>query len=216
MPIPPQSHAQNQREEALRRLSRSPHPYHRHNFELPHASERIGGLAYAHAPRRRSPLVSRKNTDDDDEDEDEHERKHLSSRRYHDPTPSDSGTEADDEHFLKGLPAPRIRPHKGLRGTDGTFSASPSPLPSPAFQDGDVFRQIGYARANTQTGKGEAARKATDKFRRKRKVEIIRRISETAILAFVGGIICINSEVRQLIWLWRRGEFMISELRELR
>lgn len=210
MPIPPQSHAQNQREEALRRLSRSPHPYHRQHFELPHASERIGG----YAPSRKSPLVSRQNTDDDEDDE--HERTRLSPRRYHDPTPSDSGTEADDEHFLKGLPAPRIRPHKGLRGIDGTFSGSPSPLPSPAFQDGDVSRQMGYARANALTGKGKAAQKATDKFRRKRRVEIIRRISETAILGFVGGIICLNSEVRQLIWLWRRGEFADAGLQELR
>lgn len=213
IPIPPQSHAQNQREEALRRLSRSPHPYHRQHSELPHASERIGG--YAYAPTRQSPLVSRQNTDDDDED-DEHERTRLSPRRYHDPTPSDSGTEADDEHFLKGLPAPRIRPHKGLRGSDGIYSASPSPLPSPAFQDGYLSRQMGYAHANALTCKGETARKATDKFRRKRRVEIIRRISETAILGCVGGIICLNSEVKQLIWLWRRGELTNSALQELR
>ncbi|CAG8958283.1 hypothetical protein HYFRA_00000638 [Hymenoscyphus fraxineus] len=188
IPIPPppsqQSHAQNQREEALRRLSRSPHPYHRQRFELPHASEKIGG----YAPARKLPLASRQNTDDDDDDN--QERTRLSARRYHDPTPSDSGTEADDEHFLKGLPAPRLKPHKGLRGSDGTFSGSPSPLPSPAFQDGDIFRRLGYARVNSLAEKSEDTRKVTDKFRRKRKVEIIRRISETAILGAVGGIKC--------------------------
>ncbi|CAK7263207.1 dolichol kinase [Sporothrix epigloea] len=52
---------------------------------------------------------------------------------------SDSGTEADDEHFLKGLPAPRSRPHKGLRGMSEEFSGASTPLRrtlSPERSDG--------------------------------------------------------------------------------
>ena len=53
---------------------------------------------------------------------------------------SDSGTEADDEHFLKGLPAPRSKLHKGLRGMNEVLSGVSTPL-RPAFShqrsDGD-------------------------------------------------------------------------------
>lgn len=127
---------------------------------------------------------------------------------YRESTNSDSGTEADDEHFLKGLPAPKLRPHKGLRGSDGSLSNSPSPLLSPAILDEDVQRMLGSGRTPSATAIAltqEEVRKSAEKLRRKRKVEIVRRATEAAILIFVGSILCMSYEVRELLQLWRRG-----------
>jgi hypothetical protein len=197
-PSQQQSHAQNLREDAHRRLSRSPHPYHRQKFEIPHASERFN----AYTPATQTPLRSRQNTDDEEQEGGAY------SPGYKASTNSDSGTEADDEHFLKGLPAPKIRPHKGLRGAEGTLSGTPSPLLSPAILDEDT-QKGGYLRRATLPTislKDADARKSAEKFRHKRRVEVIRRITETGILGFVAGLLCLNSGVRQLIWLWRRGK----------
>lgn len=199
-PSQPQSHSQSLRDDALRRLSRSPHPYHRQNVEIPHASERFG----SYAPPTQSPLRSRHNTDDEDQ------YVGAYSPGYNASTNSDSGTEADDEHFLKGLPAPKIRPHKGLRGLDGSLSSSPSPLLSPAIPDGDTPKEGYLTRATLPTTslKESDAHKIAEKLRHKRRVEVIRRVTEAGILASVAGLLCLSPEVRQLIWLWRRGMFL--------
>ncbi|TVY40415.1 Dolichol kinase [Lachnellula occidentalis] len=195
-PSQPQSHSQNLRDDALRRLSRSPHPYHRQKVEIPHAAERFS----SYAPPTQSPLRSRHNTDDEDQ--------YIGaySPGYNASTNSESGTEADDEHFLKGLPAPKIRPHKGLRGLDGGLSGSPSPLLSPAILDGDTPKEEYLRRATLPITslKESDAQKNAEKLRHKRRVEVIRRVTEAGILAAVGGLLCLNPEVRQLIWLWRR------------
>jgi hypothetical protein len=200
-PIQPQpSHASNLRDEALRRLSRSPHPYHRQRFEIQHASER---LDYARA--RKSPLHSKHNTD-----EEEPEQTQTLVASYCESTPSDSGTEADDEHFLKGLPAPRSRPHKGLRGIDRTISASSSPFPSPAIQETDSTKLLEYgstyASTYTQGLKEEGVQRTTKKGQRKRRIEVIRRLSETFLLGSVTCLLCLHPEVRDLVWLWRNGK----------
>jgi hypothetical protein len=197
-PPPQQSHAQSLREDAVRRLSRSPHPYHRQQFELPHGSERFS----TNAPPTQSPLRSSRNTDDEEQEE-----SRFGSRTYRESTNSDSGTEADDEHFLKGLPAPKLRPHKGLRG--GEPSGTPSPLLSPAILDEDALRAPGYLRRTTLPSiilNDEEARKAAEKYRQKRRVEVVRRTTEAALLVFVGGVLSLDSRVRQLLRLWSPGE----------
>jgi hypothetical protein len=197
-PTQPLSHAQTLREEAGRRLSRSPHPYHRQQFELPYSSERFS----SNAPPPRSPLRSTQNTDDEGQ---ENIRSPAVGYRE---SNSDSGTEADDEHFLKGLPAPKIRPHKGLRNADGSPSSSPSPLLSPVIFEEDVQRIPGYLRkasAALAAQNEEDAAKVSEKLRRKRKVEVVRRVTEVAILIFVGGILCLHRDVRDLMRSWKRG-----------
>jgi hypothetical protein len=195
-----QSHAQTLREDSLRRLSRSPHPYHRQAFELPYGSERFS----TNGTPLRSPLRSAQNTDDDEE---------LTSPRsqsesYRESANSDSGTEADDEHFLKGLPAPKLRPHKGLRGQDGILSGTPSPLLSPGIFEEDSQKLGGYVRQRTIPPinlNEEDARKAVEKLRQKRRVEIVRRAAEAGILIFVTGILCLDSQVQQLLHFWKKG-----------
>jgi hypothetical protein len=199
-PSQPQSHAQSLREHAVRRLSRSPHPYHRQHFELPYSSERSG----QNAPPTQSPLPSTHNTDDEEQESSRH-----MPEGYRESANSDSGTEADDEHFLKGLPAPKLRPHKGLRGADGSWSNTPSPLLSPAILDEDVQRIQGMLRRATASSvaPNEAdLRKAAEKFRHKNRVEIVRRATEAAILVLVAALLFLNLEIRQLLKLWRKGK----------
>ncbi|CAL3963404.1 unnamed protein product [Diplocarpon coronariae] len=192
-----QSHAQAPREDALRWLSRSPHPYHRQCFELPYGSEKFNDTN-ANTPPPRSPLRSTQTTDDDELQE----WRHLSRGAREFPN-SDSGTEADDEHFLKGLPAPRLRPHKGLRGADSDSLGSPSLLLSPALVDGNFSMQNGFLRQKIADVPAGESERAAERFRRKRKTEVVRRSSEAAILCFVGGILCLDPGIRRVVFIWR-------------
>jgi len=144
------------------------------------------------------------------EDEDEQDGSRPQSRNYRESTNSDSGTEADDEHFLKGLPAPKLRPHKGLRGVEGSLSSSPSPLMSPAIIDEDPAKLRNYLRRSSATALDERdVQRAAEKLRQKRKVEVLRRATEGVILLLVGSILCSDLDVRKLLRLWRRGGFQI-------
>jgi hypothetical protein len=123
---------------------------------------------------------------------------------------SDSGTEADDEHFLKGLPAPKRRPHKGLRGGDRVLSGSPSPLVLPAVLNEVVGKGSDYLREGavpTNCGRENDARKVAEKFRRKRTAEIWRRLIEVGLLVVVGTITTSNRHVGPVMrkcWKGRR------------
>jgi hypothetical protein len=194
-----QSHAQNSRDDALRRLSRSPHPYFRQKFELAHGSERLS----TNTPPTQSRLRSTQSTDDEEQVE-----SRPQSQSYRESTNSDSGTEADDEHFLKGLPAPKLRPHKGLRGVERSLSSSPSPLLSPAIFDEDPAKVQSYLRRPSATTLDDRdVRKAAAKLRQKRRVEVLRRATEGAILLWGASILCLDFDVRKLLRLWRRGQF---------
>lgn len=194
-----QSQTPGSREDALRRLSRSPHPYHRQNVDITHASERIPTRTL---PTLYSPLRSAQVTDD------EQDGSRSSNWSYKESANSDSGTEADDEHFLKGLPAPKIRPHKGLRGAELSPSSSPSPLPSPSILDDNIYKTQGFFRRTTipsPVQSGDDARKAAHHFREKRRMEVIRRGTESGILIFVASILCLDAEVRNLLYTWKKG-----------
>lgn len=194
----PQPHAKTLREDALRRFSRSPHPYHRLKSELPHASERLAATAS-------SSQVSLSSAHEEYVESGFH-------GAYKDSTGSDSGTEADDEHFLKGLPAPRLKSHKGVRGEDGTPSSSPSPRLSPTELHEGSFRGLGTPRRQTlpkSVASEEETRKAAEKLRQKRRVEIVRRTGEATLLLAGGGIVCLDPRVRWMLWFWRKGMVII-------
>ena len=192
---PTQSHTFPLDSEEVRRLSRSPHPYHRQYFELPHSSESFNRST----PSISSPLRSAQNTDDEG-------KSSVDSvpRSYQRSTNSDdSGTEADDEHFLKGLPAPRLRLHKGLRGIDGT----PSPLLSPAILEEEIHspRKLRQIASLLPEQDGEILRKARERLQQKRRIEIIRRMCETALLIFVGAVVCAGDDIRKALQFWKPG-----------
>lgn len=118
-------------------------------------------------------------------------------------TSSDSGTEADDEStgVLKGLPAPPIRPRKGLR----------------AVEDGESWvlvpglRSLARARARGQKdvaraagGGGGGGNKGISQGRR---VEVMRRVLEVALVASVGAVVVRPVDVRVVAWVWRKGMY---------
>ncbi|QSZ29831.1 hypothetical protein DSL72_004349 [Monilinia vaccinii-corymbosi] len=215
------------------RLERSPHPYHRRHEEIPFGSEKIptpvfgrgNSLGASSAPSsartlrlssvigvgtgtRPSPLRLSQNTNDGF-----YKGGSMvvgaSQGGFVESTNSDSGTEADDEHFLKGLPAPRIKPHKGLRGENGGISSSPSPLLSPAIVDEEMrWKETGRIRSAAPAFKRlteEEQMRIIEKFRQRRKIEIIRRTTEASLLCFVGGIIYRSQGVKEILPLWRNG-----------
>ncbi|KAJ5774126.1 hypothetical protein N7457_009022 [Penicillium paradoxum] len=155
--------------EDLRLFNRSPHPYHR--------SRRIGSSTPSEHGDRLHPLSSYS----------------RSSR-----TTSDSGTEADDEStgILRGLPAPPLRPRKGLRSGD-TDSWLPSLQPWPSFA----------RRSSRQSSEEELEEEAFEerqRFRRQRRVEVLRRSLEATLLLSVGGVVLYEGGARALAWEWRK------------
>ncbi|KIN03690.1 hypothetical protein OIDMADRAFT_158434 [Oidiodendron maius Zn] len=193
----PQSYASTLRDDAVRRLSRSPHPYHKQKSELPYASERFSPSGSPNIAFWPAGI----------QDDEVPESQTTISERYRESTNSDSGTEADDEHFLKGLPAPRLRPPKGLRGIDGSLSGTSTPLLSSAIVDDVGYRRLqsSIKRALSHEDLNERdVRKAVESFRYGRRIEIVRRVTESSILGFVGIILCFNPDVRELVSLWKK------------
>jgi hypothetical protein len=199
----PQSHASTLREDAVRRLSRSPHPYHKQNSEIPYAFERFS-LAES---------LSRSSSVADITADGKRESPTSGSDQYRESTNSDSGTEADDEHFLKGLPAPRLRPAKGLRGADGSISGTSTPISPQVIGDEVLYGRLGYAIKKALSPEDlteKEVRKAVETFRRNRRIEIVRRVTEGGILAFIGIILYLNPEVRRIISIFRTGKHQIK------
>jgi hypothetical protein len=116
-------------------------------------------------------------------------------------SPSDSGTEADDERplvLLKGLPAPPLRPRKGLNDNcgSGAEAALSSPLLTPSYLDEERRRRPSAERSSTRSPSRsrtrpneESARLVEEKYRRRRRAELLRRGLETVCL---GGAGCLN------------------------
>ncbi|KAI8243425.1 Dolichol kinase sec59 [Colletotrichum sp. SAR 10_96] len=168
----------------LRTLSRSPHPYHHLNTELPHPAHRI-----VYRPSNPTSTPPKDSS--------------AESSRTPSPFPSftkdssqgsDSGTEADDEHFLKGLPAPKVRLHKGLRGRNEIISGASTPLFSPENQEDDDA-------AKRQTQRAEKLRFWEDRNYCRTK-ELIRRVSEFIIVGSLFAVLRANPKVKPILSAW--------------
>lgn len=171
--------------DSLRVLNRSPHPYHHQSAELPHSSERFVLYQEPHAHRNGAEL--------------------LSPTRFpvlsNESSPaSESGTEADDEHFLKGLPAPKAKLHKGLRGRNEVVSGTSTPIPSPAILEEDETKALSKALAKEDRAK----RRALDVWRRNK--IWVRRATEAGIVVALGCMVSSNHLVAPLVHVWRQGE----------
>ncbi|KAF5679001.1 phosphatidate cytidylyltransferase [Fusarium circinatum] len=174
-------------QDSLRVRSRSPHPYHHQNTDLPHLSDRF--------TLRNRQAQSAKTSDDAP-----HEPSPTTWPSFlkDSPQTSDSGSEADDEHYLKGLPAPKANLHKGLRGLNEPLSGSSTPLPSPALLDGHVIRTVDKPPMPTETPETKRLLEALKKRRR----VVVRRITEAGIVLALGLMVASNSQVLQLIKIW--------------
>ncbi|KAI2623380.1 hypothetical protein GGR54DRAFT_51213 [Hypoxylon sp. NC1633] len=172
-------HPDPSEQHASRLLSRSPHPYHRQNSDLLDSSDHLAYKSSTTGERLDVPPAY--------------------SGTSREITPSDdSGTEADDEHFLKGLPAPR-RLRKGLRGRNEVFSGTATPIPSPALdEEGPRFSHNLKKEANL----GRIPRSLADRIRRGK--ETIRRSTELVIIAFLCALLYTNPQVQPILRRWDR------------
>ena len=138
-------------------LDRSPHPYQRRSATLTQSSN------YGLSPPSSQPTSRSESTE--------------------------SGTEADDEKgiILRGLPAPPVRSHKGLRGsTPLGLSPAVTPLPTPpATRQIFFFDSVGDQHVTDQSEE----QRRQNAYRQRKKAEIVRRVTETILLASIVAII---------------------------
>lgn len=187
----------------LLRLSRSPHPYSKKQSDVPQDNGNAAACL-------RNALVSPTMTDSE-KDEHTYFDADQRKRRKRSSSPSDSGTEADDERgrsSLLGLPAPPIRPRKGLKSLNG--SGTESPLLTPSYLDAESRRLESKLQAKrwgslqSQTYTDEETIKLRQKFNQRRRAELIRRVSETILMGAIGFIAC-SSDNGWLLRLWAGG-----------
>ena len=193
------------------RLSRSPHPYHRRQSESVGHSQWNGS---------KIDLPNLKTLESTDGGYEKLITRENTPRRGKGPaSPSDSGTEADDESglLLQSLPAPPLRWHKGLKGQSGEGSASP--LLTPSYLDDEsqgleLERQLSrHADYQNSVSINDGRRRIREKFTRRRRAELLRRLSETILLGIVGYIAFIR-QANLIVVVWRPGTPKALEVRK--
>ncbi|MCJ1377277.1 hypothetical protein MMC17_000369 [Xylographa soralifera] len=180
------------------RFSRSPHPYCRNSAQVPlskaTSSDNRLGRGHENVPLYGQALSNSQESDYFDTDDRKRRKPHTS--------PSESGTEADDERrsFLKGLPAPPSRPRKGLRGNKSLGAAAiSSPYLTPSYLDEyhptppkvKLRRRVS---TRDQAVANEEARQILEKYTKRRRAELVRRALESLLLAGVGYVTFCGSE----------------------
>ncbi|KEF52618.1 uncharacterized protein A1O9_11461 [Exophiala aquamarina CBS 119918] len=163
------SSSQNIHNQSNLTLSRTPQPYHRRSGSLSIRKSESSDNGSEKSSRNTSPPVSRSDS-------------------------SESGTEADDEKgpFLKGLPAPPLRAHKGLRGTS---PAELTPIPSPpstppAYVQTDGYEYFKKDRKLDKTSQRTLEQnKEYETYKRRKRKEIVRRCTEFSLLWSIGAIV---------------------------
>lgn len=197
------------------RLSRSPHPYHK-NFsrgqQCELADPKSSSSTTAADPRAtRSTAGSRENEHDGGTyfDTDRKRRRSLSSL-------SESGTEADDESggMLRGLPAPPLRLRKGLKKSQTIGTTSP--LITPTYLD-ENDRNDFLAHPTKRLRKLQCPPptdaemlRIREKYTRRRRAELLRRVTETVLLGSVGCITWAKGP-ESLFGVWKRGNCLVRE-----
>ncbi|KAF2630712.1 hypothetical protein BU25DRAFT_386794 [Macroventuria anomochaeta] len=194
--------------ETLELFRRSPHPYLRHraglsNAQTPSENSSNNASASRTPPRPSDRTIS---------DEDRRKRRKRNSQ-----SPSESGTEADDEgyQFVKALPAPPLRPRKGLRDSQGLREEGLSPLLTPAQIEEEVrkYSEGYFQEKQDESQAGEApptdkeAKAARQKYTKRRRNEVVRRTTETALLAGIGLLAVNGCDCWLKLLEWHRAEF---------
>ena len=120
---------------------------------------------------------------------------------------SESATEADDEKepLLLRLPAPNVRPRKGFKGDVG----SGSPLLTPSYLDDErrtgLLENKARRRASIHSQDTEAeAIKIREKYKRRRRAEVIRRVTETTLFLVVASIGTKGGFDSSTVFFWNR------------
>lgn len=172
---------------------RSPRPYNFQDYSiLRHTKTRsnsTGALTPPHLDldSPKSPALSRRSSAPDHEG-------------------SESGTEADDERpqLLKALPPASVRPHKGLKHSDGSIS----PLLTPTQLDwqGRILSKDYIDETRRSRRAKEDDEKKLEEERRqfeiRRRAERIRRLSEALLMGIIGLAVVYGSRIWELQWQW--------------
>ncbi|KAH7077340.1 hypothetical protein FB567DRAFT_478134 [Paraphoma chrysanthemicola] len=198
--------------ESLELFRRSPHPYLRHKHEIRKPSpDRLTPLSGTSRVRPSPPS----RTPSDANGRKRRKTSPQSQSQTH--SPSESGTEADDEgySFVKALPPPPLRPHKGLRDATGSGQeGSPLLTPTQIDDEGRKFSDDYFTDKKRKTRKGEPtitedeARAARQKYRKRRRMELIRRTTETALLAAIGFLAVSGCDCWTKLLGWHRVELV--------
>jgi hypothetical protein len=196
-------------------LERARHPYHRLQSDLDHPTAEPSSLSSSTSLHASGVTLVNSS--------------HLGgssaslARRAAQLSPSESGTEADDEgssaglFFFKALPAPPFHPRKGLRGSAaGAASAlsekprgdNGTPLLTPTKLDGEVLRLSDVGIREPRGGRErlvleeehEEERVGRSKRVRRRRAEIARRLLEVGLMAGAGAAV-----------LWRQGAWWVMD-----
>ena len=117
---------------------------------------------------------------------------------------SESGTEADDERptsFTKALPAPNIRPRKGLKA--GEINEDALLTPSQIDDEGRRLSQGYFRPLKSERASQEDIQAEQEKLQRRRFAEFLRRTSEVALMGAI--IICVlcGRGVLRTAWIWK-------------
>ncbi|KAI4236193.1 MAG: hypothetical protein LQ349_002696 [Xanthoria aureola] len=171
-------------------LSRSPRQYAQRYPEVFSATLKADNHSSSHSSVDHNISCRNGMAMDEFVDSDSRKRRKVST------TPSDTGSEADDESgpLLKSLPAPPLRLRKGLKNDSAI--GTPSPLLTPSYLDDEKRKETFEAsfkrRASLQshTSTDDETLTIRDKFRKRRRAELIRRLTETLLLLSIGLIGC--------------------------
>ncbi|KAL8877358.1 MAG: hypothetical protein Q9198_004611 [Flavoplaca austrocitrina] len=190
------------------RLARSPREYTRRHSEVLSATLKVTGhcepsLSSADNSTCQTDIASKAFIDSDNR-----------KRRKNSSSPSDSGSEADDESgpLLKSLPAPPLRLRKGLKNESA--QGTHSPLLTPSYLDDEKrrvsfeasFKRRGSLQSHASTDEETLA--VRDKFRKRRRAELIRRLTETILLLSIGFV----ASWKNLLLPLRKGNFRSNQV----
>jgi hypothetical protein len=198
----------------LRVPSRSPHPYHRRRVDEPQTL--FPGSSPGALDNDASPAPS-----ESEKDVESSEGERRRKREQTIMSPSESGTEADDEGygFVKALPAPPLRPRKGLRDTRGSgLDGQLTPILTPTTIEEDARRLSQDSSMSRKADKGRDVtegeiRTARAKFVKRRRAELLRRASEVGLLIVIGLSATKQSQVWGAAGQWHRGETTTLKIR---
>ncbi|KAL7945605.1 phosphatidate cytidylyltransferase [Trichoderma barbatum] len=183
-------------QDVLRALNRSPHPYHHQSSELPYPSDHLVSRGEATASSKLGNDSSQPSLSG------------LPTFSKESTPASDSGTDADDEHFLKGLPPPKLRPHKGLRGRNEVLSGASTPLLSPAVLQEPLPTANHRA---SQNGKRSEERIILPDVIRRKKI-LVQRAIEAGIITTLAGMIQANRLLAPVLDTWRKDFYLFGAL----
>ncbi|OMP84132.1 putative methyltransferase [Diplodia seriata] len=203
--------------DALRLLNRSPHPYHRRRQQLREPQQ--SSPAWSNSSSATSSDYENGNVNGDGNGK-ANGRQRAAPTSYPSQAASrsmsESGTEADDEGygFVKALPAPPIRPHKGLRDVKEVDAANDSGLLTPSVLEeegrrlsvatGYYSQRTGKTGMEEETIEDEKVKRERERFAKKRRAEMLRRGCEVALLAAIGTVVLRGAVACRSLDAWSR------------